>query len=58
MDLYELIDMPGKREPLVTAGEAHAVVQLLELLADGDGEAAEAAGELRVRLGMRLPSPG
>jgi hypothetical protein len=58
VDLHALIDLPGGREPLMTVGEGHALVQLLELLADGDGEAAEVAGELRVRLGMRLPSPG
>lgn len=56
MDLDELMDMPGGREPLVTVGEAHAVVRLLEAIGDGDSEEAGAAGELRMRLAMRLPS--
>jgi hypothetical protein len=57
MNLIDLIDLPGGREPLMTVGEGHALVRLLELLADEEGEAAEVAGELRVRLGMRLPTP-
>ncbi|MGX1507606.1 UNVERIFIED_CONTAM: hypothetical protein RKD43_006231 [Streptomyces graminofaciens] len=41
----------------MTVGEGDALVRLLELLADDEGEAAEVAGELRVRIGMRLPTP-
>jgi hypothetical protein len=57
MDLHDLIDMPGERQPLISVGGAHALLRLLEPLADGDGEAAEVAGELRVRLGLRVPTP-
>ncbi|MFK4599655.1 hypothetical protein [Streptomyces pristinaespiralis] len=57
MNLHDLIDLPGGREPLMTVGEGNALVRLLELLADDEGEAAEVAGELRVRIGMRLPTP-
>ncbi|MFF3326438.1 hypothetical protein [Streptomyces sp. NPDC002889] len=33
-------------------GEGHALVRLLALLADGEGEKAAVASELRVRLGL------
>ena len=56
MDLFELIDITEVRGPLVTMGEAQAMLLLLEPLTDGDSVEAEVARELRTRLAMRLPS--
>jgi hypothetical protein len=57
MDLDDLLDTPGDREPLLTNGEGHAVLRLLQPLADGAGEGAAAAEELIMRLARRLPEP-
>lgn len=57
MDLHDLLDAPGDRVPLLTAGEAHAVLRLLQPVADAGGEGAEAADELIMRLARRLPEP-
>ncbi|MEU1889571.1 hypothetical protein [Streptomyces pristinaespiralis] len=57
MDLHDLIDLPGERQPLLTLGEAHALVVVLEeLTASAVGDIAAVAAELRARLAMRLPS--
>ncbi|MEU0370620.1 hypothetical protein ABZ070_10205 [Streptomyces sp. NPDC006283] len=57
MDLDDLLDTPGDREPLLTIGEGHAVLRLLQPVADEGGEDAEAADELIMRLARRLPEP-
>jgi hypothetical protein len=57
MDLEDLLDVPGDRIPLLTAGEAHVVLRLLSPLVAGAGEGAEAAEELIMRLARRLPEP-
>jgi len=52
-----LMDEPGDRLPLLTPGEARALVAVLgELAKGGDSEASRDALELQARLGMRLPS--
>jgi hypothetical protein len=58
VDLDDLLDAPGDRMPLLTVGEAHAVLRLLRPLADGNGaEEADAADELIVQLAQRVPAP-
>ena len=57
MDFDDLIAQPGERLPLLTRGEACALIGLLDQLADGaTGDLRRAAGELQARVGMRLPS--
>lgn len=57
MDVWELLERPGDRVPLVTEGEARAAAELLRLLEEHEGaEVREAATELRRRLARRLPS--
>lgn len=51
--LWALIETPGKREPLLTRGEAQAVVELLQLLGE---QGADVAAELATRLAQRLPT--
>ncbi|MEV5770109.1 hypothetical protein AB0L49_02395 [Streptomyces antimycoticus] len=48
--LWALIEGQGEREPLITRGEAQAIVQLLRR------EGSDAADELAVRLAGRLPA--
>lgn len=56
MDLEDLMEQPGERLPLLTRGEADALVQLLGRL-DGADEHVQRAGlELQARIGMRLPA--
>ncbi|QIP87224.1 hypothetical protein GLX30_27975 [Streptomyces sp. Tu 2975] len=57
MDLADLLDAPGDREPLLTVREAHAVLRLLQPVAGGGGEEALAADEMMVRLAQRVPGP-
>jgi hypothetical protein len=57
MDLEELLDAPGDRIPLLTAGEAHVALCLLSPLAAGADAVAEAAEELITRLACHLPEP-
>ncbi|MGW1765140.1 hypothetical protein ACWCQL_13820 [Streptomyces sp. NPDC002073] len=61
-DLYDVPDDPheGVRLALLTAAETRPLLALLALLDDLDqpGPVQRAAGELRVRLGMRLATPG
>ncbi|MET9421001.1 hypothetical protein ABZY06_09730 [Streptomyces sp. NPDC006540] len=57
MNLDDLLDAPGDREPLLTTGEGHAVLRLLQPVADEGGEGAAAADELIMRLARRLPEP-
>ncbi|MGW4028761.1 hypothetical protein ACWEFL_05455 [Streptomyces sp. NPDC004838] len=52
-----LIDQPGERLPILTAGEARAVVVLLGLLAQAGTDEGEVAAELRDRLASRTPGP-
>ncbi|MGA5171338.1 MULTISPECIES: hypothetical protein [Streptomyces] len=58
-DLDLLMDEPGDRLPLLTAGEARAVVALLGYLQDGAElpDAAVWASELQGRLLRRIPTP-
>jgi hypothetical protein len=54
--LWALIETPGEREPLVTRGEAQALLPLLQHLAEQRGELADIADELVARLARRLPA--
>lgn len=52
-----LMDEPGERLPLLTRGEALALVAVLgELAKNGDPALRYDALELQARLGMRLPA--
>jgi hypothetical protein len=56
-DIDALMDEPGDRLPLLTRGEAGALVALLGKLASRDDDQLQrSALELQVRLGMRLPA--
>jgi hypothetical protein len=57
MELDDLLDAPGDRVPLLTAGEGHAVLRLLQTIAAGEGPGADTADELVERLARRLPAP-
>ncbi|MET9321935.1 hypothetical protein ABZX75_17335 [Streptomyces sp. NPDC003038] len=60
MDDFDLMmDEPGERLPLLTAGEARAAVALLGYLRDGEAppDTAAWAAELQGRLLRRIPSP-
>lgn len=48
--------MDEQRLPLLTVREARAAVELLQLLAGGDGEGAYAARHLAGNLARRLPA--
>ncbi|MEV7617094.1 hypothetical protein [Streptomyces sp. NPDC089799] len=49
-------DVEEPRCPLLTEGEARALMVLLARLDDdSEGEVRDAAGELRFRIGSRLP---
>ncbi|MFF4479474.1 hypothetical protein ACFY1A_20980 [Streptomyces sp. NPDC001520] len=50
--LWQQIEDQGEREPLITRGEARAVIQMLHLLT----ERCDVAGELAERLARRLPA--
>ncbi|MGW6690834.1 hypothetical protein [Streptomyces sp. NPDC054961] len=55
-DIENLMDAPGDRLPLLTRGEAGAIVALLGRLAHRDDDQLQrAARELQARLGLRLP---
>lgn len=54
--LWVMIEEPGEREPLVTRGEAQAMLPLLQHLAAQRGELADIADELATRLARRLPA--
>ncbi|MFI8499480.1 hypothetical protein ACIGFK_13425 [Streptomyces sp. NPDC085524] len=57
MDFDDLMTQPGERLPLLTRGEAGALIALLGQLADGaDENLRRAAGEIQARIGMRLPA--
>ncbi|MET9463859.1 hypothetical protein ABZY44_03360 [Streptomyces sp. NPDC006544] len=57
-DIEHLMDAPGDRLPLLTPGEAGAIVALLGRLAHrDDDQLRRAALELQTRLGLRLPTP-
>ncbi|WP_438489531.1 hypothetical protein [Streptomyces sp. S186] len=49
-------EVDEQRLPLLTLGEARAAVELLQLLATGDGEGAFAARHLAGNLARRLPA--
>ncbi|MEU8968117.1 hypothetical protein AB0D11_02380 [Streptomyces monashensis] len=53
-ELSQLLDEPGDLLPLLTFGEARALLHVAHLLGSGDAEAAEAAQEMETRLGRRL----
>ncbi|MFF1411268.1 hypothetical protein ACFVX6_16010 [Streptomyces sp. NPDC058289] len=56
--IEDLLDEPGDRLPLLTRGEAGALVALLGRLADRDDDQLQrAALELQARLGTRLAMP-
>lgn len=54
--LWALIETEGEYEPLLTRGEARAVLPLLQHLAEQSGELADIADELVTRLARRLPA--
>ncbi|MEU1373002.1 hypothetical protein ABZ442_04970 [Streptomyces triculaminicus] len=54
--LWALIDDQDDRLPLVTLGEARAVVALLQALAAGGGPDTGLADELAARFARRLPA--
>ncbi|MCY0931852.1 hypothetical protein OTB20_37895 [Streptomyces sp. H27-H1] len=55
-EIEDLMDAPGDRLPLLTHGEAGALVALLGRLANRDDDQLQrAAVELQARLGTRLP---
>lgn len=57
VDFDDLMTQPGDRLPLLTRGEAGALIALLGQLADGADENLRlAAGEIQARIGMRLPA--
>ncbi|AWN31792.1 hypothetical protein DKG71_00410 [Streptomyces sp. NEAU-S7GS2] len=51
-----VVDVDEKRLPLLTLREAQAAVQLLQRLAEGGGEGAQAARHLAGSLARRLPA--
>ncbi|MZE76816.1 hypothetical protein GTY57_07220 [Streptomyces sp. SID5475] len=55
--LWVLAGEKEPRLPLLSLGEARAVVQLLELLGSCGGEESEVAYELAGALARRLPAP-
>ncbi|MFE5858154.1 MULTISPECIES: hypothetical protein [unclassified Streptomyces] len=52
--LEELVQEPGEPLPLLTAGEARAVVVLLGLLAQAGTDEGGVAAELRDRIARRV----
>lgn len=54
--LWAQIGDQGERLPLLTLGEARAVLQLLQQLAEQHGGGADAAAELVGALARRLPA--
>ena len=58
-DIDLLMDEPGERLPLLTAGEARAAVALLGCVRTGEQspDSAVWAAELQERLLRRIPSP-
>jgi hypothetical protein len=56
-ELEALLEEPGERLPLVTAGEARAILGLLAFIdEETHPQAYELAQELRVMVGQRLPT--
>lgn len=56
--LWAAVHEDGQRLPLLTAGEARAVVAVLHLLGESDdGELGDLARDLALRLGSRTPAP-
>lgn len=54
--LWALVESREHRLPLLTLGEARAVVELLQILSCGDGEGSEVAYQLAGSLARRLPA--
>lgn len=52
--LSAVLDTPGELLPLLTFGEARAILYVTHLLGLGDGEASSAARDLEARLSRRL----
>ncbi|MFI0233128.1 hypothetical protein [Streptomyces sp. NPDC017086] len=53
-ELSKLLDEAGELLPLLTFGEARALLHVAHLLGLGDAEAADAAREMEARLTCRL----
>jgi hypothetical protein len=53
-ELSQLLDAPGELLPLLTLGEARALLFVAHLLGLGDAAAADAAREMEARLERRL----
>lgn len=56
VDFDDLMDLPGDRLPLLTRGEADALVLLLGRLDGADEDVQRAGLEMQARIGMRLPA--
>ena len=54
--LWMQVEAEAERQPLLTLGEARAVVHLLEVFSHSDGEGAELARHLSGMLARRLPA--
>ena len=54
--LWMQVEEEAERQPLLTLGEARAVVHLLELFSHSDREGAEVARHLSGMLARRLPA--
>ncbi|MEU4168897.1 hypothetical protein AB0F46_18715 [Streptomyces sp. NPDC026665] len=53
-ELSKLLDEPGELLPLLTLGEARALLFVAHLLGLGDAAASDAAREMEIRLERRL----
>ncbi|MEU9147286.1 hypothetical protein [Streptomyces sp. NPDC048349] len=56
MDFDDLMNQPGDRLPLLTRGEAEALVRLLAQLDGADEDVQRAGLEMQARIAMRLPA--
>ncbi|MFD9256912.1 hypothetical protein [Streptomyces sp. NPDC059538] len=56
MTFNELMEQPDDRLPLLTRGEAGALIALLGQIAEMEGALRAAALELQATIGMRLPA--
>lgn len=54
--LWALIEDPSERVPLLTLNETRAAMQLLQVLALGDGFGSDIAHQLAASIARRLPS--
>jgi len=56
--LFDLLDSEDDRLPLISVREARAVVMLLQIIAQSDGDGHDAAYRLASRITHRLPPEG